>query len=279
MTRFGISGRRTKKLTFQTSASRFVISLRTFRTDKTKRTRRNSQLTFAVRGLPIKEVSIVKTKRRRSSKQGVRWRFMALASAARLRPRTSLLLIAGVIGASYFGSHLKTSPDIVLAAKSSTSHMATPTPKHLVHSVPTQLRIPSINLSAPLAAVGLKTDGSLDVPSDPTMAGWYQNSPTPGEIGPSIIDGHVDRVGGIAIFWRLRELQPGDQIQINRADGTTVTFKVTDLQQFPQDNFPTKQIYGNLDYAGLRLITCGGVFNTETHHYSDNIVIFGTLVN
>ena len=56
-------------------------------------------------------------------------------------------------------------------------------------------------------------------------------------------------------------------------------FKVSDVKQFPRDSFPTQEIYGNIDYAGVRLITCGGVFNRQTHQYSHNTVVYASLVN
>jgi hypothetical protein len=37
-------------------------------------------------------------------------------------------------------------------------------------------------------------------------------------------------------------------------------------------------VYGNIDHAGLRLITCGGTFNRITRHYSHNTVVYAKLV-
>jgi sortase (surface protein transpeptidase) len=127
--------------------------------------------------------------------------------------------------------------------------------------------------------VGNNSDGSMVVPADWHTAGWYEHSPTPGEIGPAVIDGHLDNVSGLAVFWRLRELTPGEFIYISRVDGTTVQFRVDSIQNYSQSNFPTKTVYGNIKYAGLRLITCGGTFNRLTHHYDQNTVVYATLVN
>jgi sortase (surface protein transpeptidase) len=109
------------------------------------------------------------------------------------------------------------------------------------------------------------------------VTGWYKYSPTPGELGPAIIVGHVDSYKGISVFWRLRELVPGDTIDITRADGSVAKFQVNSLQQFDQTNFPTQAIYGDINYAGLRLITCGGTFNRKTGHYDHNMVVFASL--
>jgi sortase (surface protein transpeptidase) len=218
--------------------------------------------------MPYREVAIAK------SHIGRRKKHQPLAKL--LTQPYLLLIVIGLIGMSYFGFNLRKAPEIRLTS-SNTAQVAKKPTRHLSRSVPTRIRIPAIDLDTSLAQVGLKADGSLQVPSDPYMAGWYTGSPTPGEAGPAVIDGHVDRVGGIAIFWRLRELKPGDVIEIDREDGITAKFKITSLEQFSQASFPTQKVYGNTGYAGIRLITCGGVFSTATGHYSDNIVVFGNL--
>lgn len=147
----------------------------------------------------------------------------------------------------------------------------------LPRSTPTHLNIPSVGISSPLATVGLNPDKTIEVPSDYHEAGWYDNSPTPGQLGPAIIVGHVDNVAGLGVFWELRHVKQGDSIYITRADGKTHTFTVTEVTQFSRDNFPTSKVYGNINYAGLRLITCGGVFNTTTHEYNLNTVVFAKL--
>ena len=110
------------------------------------------------------------------------------------------------------------------------------------------------------------------------IAAWYDGSPTPGERGPSVIVGHVDTYRGPAVFFYLKELQPGQKLYIDREDGSRVTFKVDRMILVDQDAFPTQEVYGNIDYAGLRLITCGGAFNPATGHYLQNTVIFATYV-
>jgi sortase (surface protein transpeptidase) len=109
------------------------------------------------------------------------------------------------------------------------------------------------------------------------ITAWYTGSPTPGELGPAIIAGHVDSFKGTGIFFRLRELQPGDTVSVSRVDGTTATFKITSLEQYPKNSFPTQKVYGNITYAGIRLITCGGAFDSQTYEYTDNIVAYGEL--
>ena len=83
---------------------------------------------------------------------------------------------------------------------------------------------------------------------------------------------------GPGVFYDLHKLKPGELIVVMRKDGSKPVFRVTNVQQFPKAQFPTNAVYGNIDHAGLRLITCGGTFNSQTGHYEDNIVVFADFV-
>ncbi len=144
-------------------------------------------------------------------------------------------------------------------------------------SVPLQITIPSIAVNSKIMQLGLEKDGSLAVPPDGSLAGWYKGSPTPGEIGPSVIAGHVDWKGKIGVFFRLRSVKVGAIVKIRRADGFTQTFKVERIRSFAKKNFPSHQVYGNIAYAGLRLITCGD-FNFQLHKYMNDIVVYAKMI-
>lgn len=152
-----------------------------------------------------------------------------------------------------------------------------PAPKTLPRSIPVRLVIPKVEIDTSVVPVGLQPTGSVNLPDSFEKVGWYSGGPTPGELGPAIMVGHVDSIHGIAIFWRLRELVPGDTFEVFRADGTIANFKVLEVQQFFQDTFPTTGVYGNIRYAGIRLITCGGTFNLATRHYDQNTVVYAAL--
>lgn len=148
---------------------------------------------------------------------------------------------------------------------------------NLRRSKPVRLRIATIGVNSSLMALGLRSNGTMQVPPGAFPAGWYTGAPTPGELGPAVIAGHVDS-SGPGVFYRLHQMRPGDTINITRADGSTPVFRVTRVRQFPKNQFPTKMVYGNIDHAALRLITCGGSFNSQSGHYDDNIVVFADLV-
>jgi sortase (surface protein transpeptidase) len=145
-------------------------------------------------------------------------------------------------------------------------------------ATPVRLQIPSIGVDSELMDLGLQADGTLQVPPGGFPAGWYTGAPTPGELGPAIIAGHVDWGGQPGVFFDLRELSTGDEIAITRDDGSTARFRVTHVEQFAKDAFPTQAVYGNLDHAGLRLITCGGSFDPQMRSYNDNLVVFAELI-
>ena len=151
----------------------------------------------------------------------------------------------------------------------------------LPRSEPLSIDIPRIGVHSKLQYLGLTENGELEVPAPGPRyndAAWYRYSPTPGSLGPASISGHVDSAeGGPSVFYRLGPLRPGDGILVTRADGVVAEFRVSGVQVFPKDAFPTALVYGNTDHAALRLITCGGPFNSASGHYLDNVVVFASL--
>ena len=146
---------------------------------------------------------------------------------------------------------------------------------------PVSLTIPLIGVKTQLITLGLAADGALQVPplTEAAVAGWYTGSPRPGAVGSAIIVGHIDSMGAPAVFYRLNELRPRDDVYVRRADGTTAEFRVTSVRTYLKDQFPTQTVYGPTPDAELRLITCGGAFDPATHHYLSNIVVYATEVS
>jgi hypothetical protein len=152
----------------------------------------------------------------------------------------------------------------------------------LPRSLPVTVDIPAIDVHSQLLRLGLNPDGTIQVPSLTTAAdeaAWYKYSATPGEIGTSVIEGHVDSYQGPAVFFRLGALQPGDDIDIRLANGVTAIFRVTGVREYLKDNFPDRMIYGDTHYAALRLITCSGAFDDASGHYLSSTVVFASLTS
>jgi hypothetical protein len=154
-------------------------------------------------------------------------------------------------------------------------------PIQIARSRPTRITIPAIGVRASLLTLGLNSDGTIQVPQPgPNYArpGWYRYSPTPGQIGPSIILGHVDSAAqGPGDFYRLGDLRPGDRIDVTLRDRQTVVFAVLGVRSFLKTSFPTRLVYGRTNYPALRLITCGGTFDPDTGHYLSNTVVFAAM--
>ncbi|NUT48221.1 MAG: class F sortase [Saccharothrix sp.] len=145
-------------------------------------------------------------------------------------------------------------------------------------SRPTRLTIPKIGVdTVRITDLGLRADRTLQVPADADTVGWYTNSPTPGEAGPALLTAHVDWRGRAGVFHDLRELEPGDQVVVERADGSTATFTVRRVEQHPKDRFPTRTVYGPVESPELRLVTCGGRFDRTTGSYRDNLVVYAEM--
>ena len=140
-------------------------------------------------------------------------------------------------------------------------------------AAPVRVVVPAIDVDADLVAVGLNPDQSMEVP-DFGEAGWYEPGPRPGEPGPAVIAAHVDSVAGPDVFYRLRELGPGDEITVEHADGGRSTFAVHDTEQQDKDDLPVERIWNDTDDAVLRLITCGGAFNQERRSYESNVIVY-----
>ncbi len=151
----------------------------------------------------------------------------------------------------------------------------------LARSVPVRVVIPAISVNAPVAQVGRNADGTIQVPplTDHDLAAWYKYGPAPGQRGAAVILGHVDAYSGLSVFFKLKYLRPGEKVYVALADGHEAIFAVDGAEEVPKAHFPTASVYGAVSYPGLRLITCGGGFNTVTRHYLDNIIIFAHLIN
>lgn len=227
---------------------------------------------------------------------------------SRLLPLAAVLLVLGgaaSVGFAYWGhmppprpptsaatpllaqADAGTPAPATTAAPASATPAAPSTPKPapttgpaMAASKPTRIQIPSINVDSALIDLGLNSDGTLEVPpfEKDAPASWYRGSPTPGEIGPAVILGHVDTYkAGPVVFYRLGDMRPGDGVSVGRADGSTAKFTVDRVESFPKDGFPELEVYGNTDRAELRLITCGGDWDPDKHQYVDDVVVFAHL--
>ena len=150
--------------------------------------------------------------------------------------------------------------------------------RRLPLSAPARLEIPAIGVTSSLVRLGLNADGTMQVPGDFQLAGWFTGASQPGQLGPAVIAAHVDSRTGPAVFYRLGDLRPGDEVRVVRADHRVVRFRVDSLASYPKQALPDDAVYGATTTPALRLITCAGTFDRSRHSYRDNLVVSATRV-
>jgi sortase (surface protein transpeptidase) len=148
------------------------------------------------------------------------------------------------------------------------------------YSAPVRVTVPAIEVDAPVIPLGLNPDGTAAVPSldTPLLTSWFDDGPAPGQQGPAAIFGHVNTAAGPAVFSLVGTLVPGDAVNVTRADGSVARFQVYRVAEYAKAAFPTMAVYGDTADPELRLITCGGAFDTATRSYADNVVAYARLV-
>jgi hypothetical protein len=190
-------------------------------------------------------------------------RRVGLAAVCLALPLTA---VTGSTAAATMGSGLSTAPP----------------PAGSFHSVrryddvaePVRVRIPAAAVDTGLQRLGRAADGSVEVPASFGEAGWFADGPRPGQAGPAVILGHLDSRSGPGVFFALPRLAPGAEVLVDRADGSTVTFRVSRTERVPKTAFPTDLVYGATLQPSLRLVTCGGAFDREAGSYRDNVIVY-----
>jgi sortase A len=137
-----------------------------------------------------------------------------------------------------------------------------------------RLAIPSIEVEAPVVVVGKDASGVLETPGNGWDVGWYDVSTVPGQPGNSIMTGHVDYYDiGPAVFWRLRDLSPGDEVQVHLPEGDVVAYQVTQVESYDAGTAPVEAIMGPTADDVLTLITCAGSFDPSVREYDHRLVV------
>lgn len=142
---------------------------------------------------------------------------------------------------------------------------------------PQELRIPKLGISTAVEHVGLNAEREMDVPKDADNVAWYQHGPTPGEAGNAVLAGHLDSETGPAVFYKLSALEAGDEVEVLNDNGEYVTFRVTHKADYPVEEFPLVEVFGQAPTSRLNLITCTGSFDKASRNYSHRTVVYTEL--
>jgi sortase (surface protein transpeptidase) len=170
--------------------------------------------------------------------------------------------------------HPSVQPSPVRSSAEPTVPSPSVAPTAIPRAIPLSVSIPDIGVDSRLVRLGLNPDGTLEVPTDVSVAGWYEFGPSPGQSGPAVIVGHVDSKRGPAVFFKLGSLEVGSLVRVTLEGRTELLFRVYAVREVAKTAFPTKLVYGATPGPELRLVTCGGAFDASTGHYLDNIVVF-----
>ncbi|WP_423835069.1 class F sortase [Streptomyces manipurensis] len=141
---------------------------------------------------------------------------------------------------------------------------------------PRALAIPGLGLRAPVDPVGVAADGQMEVPENPDRVGWYRYSPAPGaDQGSSVIVGHVDAKGlGLGVLFGLNKVRQGDQVQVVREDGTTISYEITARRTLGKKELVVDPgVFDREGPAVLTLITCAGPYLADRGGYQNNLVV------
>jgi LPXTG-site transpeptidase (sortase) family protein len=138
----------------------------------------------------------------------------------------------------------------------------------------TRIIIDKAKIDAPIVEKGVNEDGVMQAPDNASDVAWYDFSAHPGFGGNVVFAAHVDYIHvGPAVFWNLKDLESGDLIRVQLADGTEYNYSVDFKQQFDAATAPVNDIVGPTPKEMVTLITCGGVFNSATHQYDKRLVV------
>jgi len=143
-----------------------------------------------------------------------------------------------------------------------------------------RVSVPRVGINAPVEVLTLDGAGAMQDPSTPNSIAWYDFSARPGQLGNVVLAGHVDYEHyGPAVFWHLRDLKPGDQVEVSLADGTVYAYEVATLNYYDAETAPVKDITGPTPYEAITLITCGGNFNRSNLSYNQRLIVRATRVS
>ena len=140
---------------------------------------------------------------------------------------------------------------------------------------PVALGIPAIGVDAPVE-VRTTVDGTMQDPTDPWIAAWYDDSAFPGTGSNAVFAGHVDDPagGGPALFAHLDELRPGDEIVVQGGEGEVWRYRVVWMRTYAATGGPIwVDLTGPTPGEVVTLITCAGAWDAQADTYRDRLVV------
>jgi len=206
-----------------------------------------------------------------------RWRWVLGAIALAALASAAGWVLVGDLGGGASTEELLVLPTPAPRATARRASTAAPTstPRpSTVAAPPVRLLIPAIGVDAPVTVKGLRADAVMDVPNGPEDVAWYNFTARPGMSGNAVISGHLDYHDyGAAVFWRLKDLQEGDVVEVRLADGSVLRYQVSLKLSYDARIAPVTEIVGPTSKEVVTLITCGGSFDSGSRAYSQRLVV------
>lgn len=139
---------------------------------------------------------------------------------------------------------------------------------------PLRVRIDDLGIDMSITDVGVEPSGQMQLPIDPSIAGWYRYGPDAASAaGSMVLAAHVDTRGyPIGPLSKLRDIVAGTLVSVDGADGVTRTYVIESLTLYDKTVLPIDQLFTRDGAPSLVLITCGGPYDREAGHYRDNVV-------
>lgn len=207
--------------------------------------------------------------------------------AAERTPRPGLVTAAAwavlLLGLGLWGRGLGEGDDALSgdASAAQVLHDGPPAARPLPGSTPAGVEVASVGIRGPVISRGLDADGAVQAPpfADADEIGWYRGGARPGAAGVAVFVGHMDTRARPAVFYRLADVRPGEEVAVTRADGRTAVFTVERVETVGKDGFDAQRVYGQhrRGRAEIRLLTCGGAYESRTRSYAGNLVVSGYL--
>ncbi|QPC48347.1 class F sortase [Mangrovibacillus cuniculi] len=143
---------------------------------------------------------------------------------------------------------------------------------------PARIVIPSLDIDAPITEHGLNENAEMTVPDNGEEVGWFEPGKKPGEKGNSILAAHVDDYTGPAVFFYLKNLKPGDIVEVYDVNDNKKTFEVEKLVAYDRNEAPIAQIFGPSQTPRLNLLTCTGIYDRSIQEHEERLVVYTTLI-
>jgi len=145
-----------------------------------------------------------------------------------------------------------------------------------VYSLPTRIVIPKLKVDAAILPMGQTKSGAMESPKTNKDAGWYSLGARPGNVGTSVIAGHLG-LRKDAVFGNLDQLVVGDTFSIVDDQGTSASFVVREVKSYARESDST-EVFNSTEGSHLNLITCNGDWETKQATYEERLVVFSDKV-